>query len=118
MARHHPRAPKLMVSLEKVCKGILHLRKERSILVNRGKQLKETRLGVGLSEQLKLSQRRCRDHGDALISSFDKQITVSSFLVCLSCCSLVLTCVSTLYSVVCLIRVVQWILCAFIIEHI
>jgi hypothetical protein len=36
------------VSLEKVCEGQLCLRKERSKLVDRGKWLKKTRLGVGL----------------------------------------------------------------------
>jgi hypothetical protein len=48
MARRHPRAPKRVVSLEKVCECQFHLRKERSKLVDRGKWLKETRLGVGL----------------------------------------------------------------------
>jgi hypothetical protein len=48
MDRHRPRAPKHMVSLGKVCEGWLHLRKERSKLVDRGKWLKETRLRVGL----------------------------------------------------------------------
>jgi hypothetical protein len=49
MASHHPRAPKHVVSLGKVCEGPLHLRKERSkSLVEWGKWLKETRLGVVL----------------------------------------------------------------------
>jgi hypothetical protein len=49
MARHHPRAPKHVMSLEKVYKGPLHLRKERrKSLVKWGKWLKETRLRVGL----------------------------------------------------------------------
>jgi hypothetical protein len=48
MARHHPRAPKRVVSLGKVCEGRLHLRKERNKLVDRGKWLKETRVGVGI----------------------------------------------------------------------
>jgi hypothetical protein len=48
MARHRPRAPKRVVSLRKVCEGQLHIRKERSKLVDRGKWLKETRLRVGL----------------------------------------------------------------------
>jgi hypothetical protein len=48
MARRRPRAPKCVVSLEKVCEGQLRLRKERSKLVDRGKWLKETQLGVGL----------------------------------------------------------------------
>jgi hypothetical protein len=49
MGRRHPRAPKHVVSLEKVCEGSLRLRKERSkSLVEWGKWLKETRLRVGL----------------------------------------------------------------------
>jgi hypothetical protein len=48
MARHCPRDPKRVVSLGKVCEGQLHLRKERSKLVDKGKWLKETRLRVGL----------------------------------------------------------------------
>jgi hypothetical protein len=48
MTRHHPRAPKRVVGLGKFCEGRLHFQKERSKLVDRGKWLKETRLGVGL----------------------------------------------------------------------
>jgi hypothetical protein len=49
MTRHRPRALKCVVSLKKVCEGPLHLRKERSKnLVEWGKWLKETQLGVGL----------------------------------------------------------------------
>jgi hypothetical protein len=48
MARHRPRASKRVVSIQKVCKGRFHLRKERSKLVDQRKWLKETRLGVGL----------------------------------------------------------------------
>jgi hypothetical protein len=49
MARHCPRAPKRVVSLEKVCEGPLHLWKERiKSLVEWEKWLKKTRLGVGL----------------------------------------------------------------------
>ncbi len=47
-ARRRPRAPKCVVSLDKVCEGRLCLRKQRSKLVDRGKCVKETRLGVGL----------------------------------------------------------------------
>jgi hypothetical protein len=48
MARHYPRAPKVVVSHEKVCEGQLHLCKERSKnLVEWRKLLKETWLGVG-----------------------------------------------------------------------
>jgi hypothetical protein len=47
--RRRPRAPKRVVSLGKICEGPLRLRKERSkSLVEWGKWLKETRLGVGL----------------------------------------------------------------------
>jgi hypothetical protein len=51
MARHRPRAPKHMVSHEKVCEMVSHekvcedslyLQKERSKLVDREKRLKET----------------------------------------------------------------------------
>jgi hypothetical protein len=52
-----------VVSLEKVCEDLFHLQKERSKLVDRGKWLKETRLGVDLGEQFKLPQQRRRDHG-------------------------------------------------------
>jgi hypothetical protein len=48
MARCCARAPKRVASLGKVCEGRLHLRKERSKLVDRGKWLKATWLRVGL----------------------------------------------------------------------
>jgi hypothetical protein len=49
MARRRSRAPKCVVSLGKVCKGPLHLRKERNkSLVEWEKWLKETRFGVDL----------------------------------------------------------------------
>jgi hypothetical protein len=49
MARRHPRALKCVVSLGKVYEGPLRLRKERSkSLVEWGKWLEETRVGVGL----------------------------------------------------------------------
>jgi hypothetical protein len=63
MDRHRPRASKLVVSLGKICDGSVHLCKERSKIVDRGKRLKETRLGVGLYKQLKLPQWRRRNHG-------------------------------------------------------
>jgi hypothetical protein len=47
MNKCHPRALKCVVSLGKVCEGRLRLQKERSKLVDQGKWLKETRLGVG-----------------------------------------------------------------------
>jgi hypothetical protein len=63
MTRRHTRPTKLVVSLGKICEGLLHLRKKRSkSLVEWGKWLKETRLGVGLCEQLNLPQRRRRNH--------------------------------------------------------
>jgi hypothetical protein len=49
MARHCPRAPKRVVSLEKVCEDPFYLRKERSkSLVEWEKWLKETRLKVDI----------------------------------------------------------------------
>jgi hypothetical protein len=47
MARHRLRAPKRVVSFEKVCEGRLRLRKKIK-LVDQRKWLKETRLRVGL----------------------------------------------------------------------
>jgi hypothetical protein len=48
MARRRSRAPKVVVSCGKVCECLLRLCKERSkSLVEWGKRLKETRLGVG-----------------------------------------------------------------------
>jgi hypothetical protein len=53
MARHHPRSPKRVLSLVKVCEGPLRLRKERSKnLVEWGNWLKKTQLGVGLVSNL------------------------------------------------------------------
>jgi hypothetical protein len=65
MARRGPRAPKHVVSLWKVCEGRLSLQKERSKLVDRGKWLKETRLGVGL-----VSNSCFRNAGDARLYGF------------------------------------------------
>jgi hypothetical protein len=49
MAMRRPRAPKHVVSLEKVYEGLLRLWKKRSkSLVEWGKWLKETQLRVGL----------------------------------------------------------------------
>jgi hypothetical protein len=48
MYRCHPRSPKCVVSLRKVCEDRLRLRKERNKLVDQGKWLKETQLGVVL----------------------------------------------------------------------
>jgi hypothetical protein len=46
MVTRHPRAPKRVVSVRKVYEGQLCLREERIKLVDWGKWLKETRLGV------------------------------------------------------------------------
>jgi hypothetical protein len=48
MTRCCPRAPKRVVSFEKVCEGRLCLQKKRNKLVDQGKWLKETQLRVGL----------------------------------------------------------------------
>jgi hypothetical protein len=77
MARHRSRAPKHVVSLEKVCEGLLHLRKERSkSLVEWGKWLKETRLGVSLVSN---SIFHNGDIGitELVIPNFGQQIIVS-----------------------------------------
>jgi hypothetical protein len=77
------------VSLEKVCEGQLYLRKERSKLVNQGKWLKETRLGVDLVSNSSFL------NGDVgitrlVILNFGKQIIVLYFLVQL--CFRVISC--------------------------
>jgi hypothetical protein len=77
MARGHPRALKHVVSLEKVCECLLHLRKERcKSLVEWEKWLKETRLGVGLVSNSSFLKR---DVGitELVILIFGKQIIVS-----------------------------------------
>jgi hypothetical protein len=71
MARCRPRAPKPVVSLVKVCEGRLCLRKETSKLVDRGKWLKETRLGVGLVSNSSFLNRDVRIVG-LLILNFGK----------------------------------------------
>jgi hypothetical protein len=65
-----------VVSHGKVCAGGLHLRKERSKLVDQGKWLKEARLGVGLVSNSGFL------NGDVgitrlVILNFGKQIIVS-----------------------------------------
>jgi hypothetical protein len=77
MARHRPRAPKRVVSLEKIYEGPLRIRNETSkSLVEWGKWLKETRLGVGLVSN---SSFLNRDIGIAglVILNFGQQIIVS-----------------------------------------
>jgi hypothetical protein len=64
------------VSLGKVCEGWLHLRKERSKLVDQEKWLKKTRLGVSLVSNSSFL------NGDVgimwlMIPNFSKQIIVS-----------------------------------------
>jgi hypothetical protein len=65
-----------VVSLEKVCEGRLYLRKERNKLVDWGKWLKETRLGVGLVSN---SSFLNGDIGimELVIMNFGQQIIVS-----------------------------------------
>jgi hypothetical protein len=66
----------LLVSLGKVYKGQLHLQKEISKLVNRGKWLKETRLEIDLVSNLSFLNE---DVGITrlVIPNFGKQIIVS-----------------------------------------
>jgi hypothetical protein len=76
MARHRPRALKRVVSLRKVCEGPIHLRKERSrSLVEWGKWLKETQLGVGLVSNSSFLNGDVGITG-LVILNFDKQIIV------------------------------------------
>jgi hypothetical protein len=76
MARHRPRALKRVVSLRKVCEGPIHLRKERSrSLVEWGKWLKETQLGVGLVSNSSFLNEDVGITG-LVILNFDKQIIV------------------------------------------
>jgi hypothetical protein len=79
MARRCPRAPKRVVSLGKVCEGRLHLQKERSKLMDLGKWLKETRLGVGLVSNSSFLNGDVGITG-LVILSFSKQIIVSPFV--------------------------------------
>jgi hypothetical protein len=76
MARHRPIAPKHVVSLGKVCEGHLRLRKETSKLVDYGKRLKGTRLGVGLVSNSIFLSRDVEITG-LVILNFGKQIIVS-----------------------------------------
>jgi hypothetical protein len=68
-----------VVSLGKVCEGRLRLRKERSKLVDRGKWLKETRLGVGLVSNSSFLNGDVGITG-LVIPNFGKQIIVSSLV--------------------------------------
>jgi hypothetical protein len=64
------------VSLGKVCEGRLRFREERSKLVDRGKWLKETRLGVGLVRNSSFLNGDVGITG-LVIPNFGKQIIVS-----------------------------------------
>jgi hypothetical protein len=72
----HPRSPKHAMSLGKVCEGRLHLQNERSKLVDRGKWLKETQLGVVLVSNSSFLNGDVGITG-LVIPYFDKQIIVS-----------------------------------------
>jgi hypothetical protein len=76
MARCHPRASERVVSLGKICEGRLRLRKERSKLVDQGKWLKETRLGVALVSNSSFLNRDVRITW-LVIPNFGKQLIVS-----------------------------------------
>jgi hypothetical protein len=76
MTRHCPRAPKHVVSFGKVCKGLLHLQKERSRLVDQRKWLEETRLRVGLVSNSGFLNGDVGITG-LVIPIFSKQIMVS-----------------------------------------
>jgi hypothetical protein len=80
MARHHTRASMCVVSLGKVCKGRLHLRKERSKLVDQGKLLKETGLGVSLVSNSTFFNRDVGIMG-LVIPKFGRQSIMSSVFV-------------------------------------
>jgi hypothetical protein len=67
------------VSFGKVCEGQVHLRKERSKLVDRGKWLKETRLGVGLVSNSCFISRDVGITG-LVILNFGKQIIMCPLL--------------------------------------
>jgi hypothetical protein len=80
-----------VVSLGKVCEGWLHLRLERSKIVDRGKWLKETHFGVGIVSNSRFL------NGDVGITelgivNFGKQIIVPPLLVYLPVYFLVQLC--------------------------
>jgi hypothetical protein len=77
MARRRSRAPKYVVSLGKVCKGPLHLRKERNkSLVEWEKWLKETQFGVDLVSNSSFLNRDVGITG-LVILNFGLQIILS-----------------------------------------
>jgi hypothetical protein len=76
-SKRHPRAPNHVASLGKVCECPLHLRKERSkSLVEWGKWLKETQLGVCLVSNSSFLNRDVGIMG-LVILNFDQHIIVS-----------------------------------------
>jgi hypothetical protein len=94
MARCRPRAPKHVVSFGKVCEGPLCLRKERrKSLVKWGKVVERDPAWSWPCEQLKLPQRRCRNHrvGDSELRSTNYCVSLG-LLSALSSSSSVLPC--------------------------
>jgi hypothetical protein len=94
MARHHPRAPKHVVSLGKVYEGPLHLRKERSkTLVEWKKVVERDPTWSWPCEQPKLPQQRCRNHrvGDSKLQSINHCVSLG-LLFTLPSSSIVLPC--------------------------
>jgi hypothetical protein len=90
-ARRRPIALKHVVSFGNVCEGLLRLRKERSkSLVEWGKWLKETRLGVGLVSNSDFLNEDIGITG-LMILNFGQQIIMSP-LVYFSLYLLVLLC--------------------------
>jgi hypothetical protein len=82
MARHRPRAPKRVVSLGKFCEGLLCLWKERSkSLVEWGKVVERDPALSWPCEQLKLPQRRHRNHGvgDSQLRSTNHCVSLDLF---------------------------------------
>jgi hypothetical protein len=117
MVRRRPRAPKHVVSFGKVCEGQLHLRKERSKLVDQRKWLKETRLEVDLMSNSSYLNGDVGITG-LVIPIFDKQIIVSHLpyfplylLVLLCFCSI------SYYVLHCLIDIVYIYLCVYLEVH-
>jgi hypothetical protein len=118
MARHRPRAPKCVVSLGKVCEGPLHLQKERTkSLVEWGKWLKETRLGVGLVSNSSFLNGDVGITG-LMILNFGKQIIVS-LLIYFPLYLLVLLCFRVIFCGVlyCLVDIVYIRLCISLGAH-
>jgi hypothetical protein len=105
-----------VVSLEKVCEGRLHLRKQRSKLVDREKWLKETWLGVGLVSNTSFLNGDIGIMG-LVILNFGEQIIVSYLfyfpLYLLLLCFYVISC-DVLY---CLVDIVYIYLCVSLEIH-